>query len=73
MGRIVRRLTTGMKTVIEWSPDDEASYREAQEVLRHQLHEGYNAVRVRDNHYEPVHELPRDADTIILSTAMGGG
>lgn len=73
MGKIVRRLMTEYEPVIEWSADDPSSFAEAQEVFRREIDAGYNAVHSSEGHNEPVMELPKDADLIILTTAMGGG
>jgi len=73
MGKIVRRLLSEYQPVIEWSADDPASYAAAQKVLRDGLDDGFTAVESRDGRNEPVTELPRDAELVILTTAMGGG
>lgn len=73
MGKILRRLMTGYEPVIEWSADDDASFAEAQQVFKREVEAGFNAVHSSDGHNEPVTELPKDADLIILTTAMGGG
>ena len=73
MGRIVRQLLTGFEPVAEWSADDPASFDAAREVLRREVDAGYMAVRDQDGRNESVTELPRDAELIILTTAMGGG
>ena len=73
MGKIVRRLMTEYQPVTEWSADDPGSYEAAQKLLRDELEAGYTAVESRDGSNEPVTELPRDAELVILITAMGGG
>ncbi len=71
MGKIVRRVISGYEPVTEWSPDDPASVEAAQRVLADEIDAGYNAVVA--GHNDPVRELPADADTVILTMAMGGG
>ena len=73
MGKIVRRLTAGYEPVAEWSADDDQSFAKAQEILEHELGHGYIAVLSEHGHNDPVTELPRDAEKVILITAMGGG
>jgi hypothetical protein len=73
MGKIVRRLISEYQPVAEWSADDPDSYKAAQEVLRHEIDAGFTAVLHSDGHNEPITELPRDAEMVILTTAMGGG
>ncbi len=73
MGKIVRRMMTGYEDVAEWTPGDPASYQAAQETLRHEMESGYNAVIQVNGRNEPVHELPEDAEQVILVTAMGAG
>lgn len=73
MGKIVRRLMMEMQPVIEWSADDEESFAAAQQVLRDEMDAGYIAVHSSEGRNEPVTELPRDAELVILTTAMGGG
>ena len=73
MGKIVRRTMTEYEPVIEWSADDDASFAEAEEVFKREVDAGFNAVHSSDGRNEPVTELPKDADLIILTTAMGGG
>jgi hypothetical protein len=73
MGKIVRRLMNGYEDVAEWSSDDPASYEAAQATLKREIDHGYEAVSQVDGRNEPVHDLPQDAELVILTTAMGGG
>ena len=73
MGKLVRRLMTGYEDVAEWTPGDPASLQAAQEALEEHLKSGYNAVTQIDGRNEPVHQIPEDAERVILVTAMGAG
>jgi hypothetical protein len=57
----------------EWSPSDLGSYQAAAAVFQRELDSGYSAVRAKGATHESVTELPRDAELVILTTAMGGG
>jgi hypothetical protein len=71
MGKLVRRVFDGDQTLAEWSPSDPSSVDRAAAVFRDEVGRGY--VAVRDDTNEPVHELPVDAELVIVATAMGGG
>jgi hypothetical protein len=73
MGKIVRQQLDGFQPVAEWSADDPASFRAAQDVLRREIDAGYMAVRSEDGPNKSVTELPQDAELVILTMAMGGG
>ena len=73
MGRLVRRVLVGYDDVVEWSPDDSASFEAAQARLRDELDAGYVAVIADGDDNQPVTELPADADMVILTMPMGGG
>jgi hypothetical protein len=73
MGKLLRRTLDGDQMVAEWSPDDEASLRAAAEAMEREVQAGYVAMRGGDARNEPVHELPPDADVVILTMPMGGG
>jgi hypothetical protein len=73
MGKLLRRTLDGDQMVAEWSPDDEASLRAAAEAMEREVQAGYVAMRSGDGRNEPVHELPPDADVVILTMPMGGG
>jgi hypothetical protein len=73
MGKLLRRTLDGDQMVAEWSPDDEASLRAAAEAMEREVQAGYVAMRGGDGRNEPVHELPPDADVVILTMPMGGG
>jgi hypothetical protein len=73
MGKLVRRTVDGDSTLLEWSADDAASVRAAAEAMRREVDAGYVAVRGGEGRNEPVDELPRDAQVVILTMPMGGG
>ncbi len=73
MGEIVRRKMTGYEPVAEWSADDPASYERAKEIFEQELSGGFIAVLSQDGRNEPIKELPRDAERVIITTAMGAG
>jgi hypothetical protein len=73
MGKLVRRTLTDDRLLAEWSPADLGSYEAAVAVFQRELDSGYSAVRAEDVTHESVTELPRDAELVILTTAMGGG
>ena len=60
MGKLVRQTLHGYQPLAEWSASDHSSYDAA-------------AVRADGPRHEGVTELPRDAELVILATAMGGG
>jgi hypothetical protein len=73
MGKLLRRTLDGDQMVAEWSPDDEASLRAAAEAMEREVQAGYVAMRGGDGRNEPVHELPPDADVVLLTMPLGGG
>jgi hypothetical protein len=73
MGRLVRRVLDGHRTLIEWSPEDPVTVEAAQEVLRREIANGYMAVREDADGSVPVRQLPPDAELVILTMPMGGG
>jgi hypothetical protein len=73
MGKLVRRTLKGDQPLAEWSASDRCSYDAAASVFERELDAGYAAVRADGLRYDGVRELPRDAELVILATAMGGG
>ena len=73
LGKLVRRTLHGHEPLAEWSASDRSSYDAAVAVFERELGAGYAAVRADGPRHEGVTELPRDAELVILSTAMGGG
>jgi hypothetical protein len=73
MGKLMRRVLDGEELLAEWSASDPGSYEAAAERFRRELEAGHTAARVDGPTFEPVTELPEDAETVIVTTAMGGG
>jgi hypothetical protein len=73
MGRLARRTLQGQDVIAEWSDSDRDSYAAAVSAFERELENGYTAVSVEGAEYRPITELPREAELVLLSTAMGGG
>jgi hypothetical protein len=73
MGKLLRRTLGGDEIVAEWSPGDDASVHAAAEAMRREVQAGYTAMLGGEGRNEPVHELPPDAELVILTMPMGGG
>lgn len=73
MGRLARRTLDGQDVIAEWSVSDPDSYAAAAATFERELGNGYTAVSVEGAEYRPITELPREAELVLLSTAMGGG
>ena len=74
MSRLIRMDQTGHTTLAEWRADDPASVEAAVAAFRRQLDAGYYAVVTRgEGAAEQVHELPADADLVILRRPIAGG
>ena len=73
MGRLARRTFDGQDVIAEWSDSDPDSYAVAAAAFDRELENGYTAVSVEGAEYRPITELPREAELVLLSTAMGGG
>jgi hypothetical protein len=73
MGTLARRALNEDVVLAEWSASDANSYKAAAEVFRRETEAGYTAVRVEGVEHHAVTTLPRDAELVLLTTAMGGG
>ncbi|HKG90986.1 MAG TPA: hypothetical protein VKA84_03770, partial [Gemmatimonadaceae bacterium] len=73
VGKLVRRTLNDDQPLAEWSASDLSSYEAAVAVFQRELDSGYSAVRADGATHQSVTELPRDAELVILATAMGGG
>lgn len=73
MGRLVRRVLDEDEVLAMWSDSDPGSYEAAAAELEQLLGEGHTAVQVDGAEHRPVTALPRDADLVLVTTAMGGG
>jgi hypothetical protein len=74
MSRLIRMDQTGHTTVAEWTAGDPASADAAVAAFRAQLDQGYFAlVSHGAGSAEQVHDLPLDADLVILRRPIAGG
>jgi len=74
MGRLLRLDRTGHTTLAEWTPQDDAETRRAQEALAHELERGLIAsATLEDGSAEVVRELPVDAELVMLRRPIVGG
>ena len=74
MSKLIRMDHTGHSTVAEWTTGDPAAVEAAVAALREELDRGYLAmVSTGPGHAEQVHELPVDADLVILRLPIAGG
>jgi hypothetical protein len=74
MARLIRMDQTGHTTVAQWTADDGPSVEAAVAAFREQLDAGYYAVvSAGEGQAEQVHELPPDAELVILRRPIAGG
>jgi hypothetical protein len=74
MSRLIRMDHSGHTTVAEWTAGDRNSVEAAVAAFRTQLDQGYYAlVSHGAGSAEQVHELPLDADLVILRRPIAGG
>jgi hypothetical protein len=74
MSRLIRMDHTGHTMLAEWTAGDDAAVAHAARAFREQLDAGHYAVVTRgEGHAEQVHELPVDADLVILRRPIAGG
>ena len=74
MSRLVRMDQTGHTTLVEWNTEDRVSVDAAVAAFRAELDQGYYAlVSHGPGSAEQVHELPVDADLVILRRPIAGG
>ena len=74
MSRLIRMDQSGHTTVAEWTAGDPTSGEEAIAAFRAELDQGYFAlVSHGAGSAEQVHELPLDADLVILRRPIAGG
>ncbi len=74
MSRLIRMDRTGHTTVAEWTAGDATTTEEAIAAFRAELEHGYFAlVSHGAGGAEQVHELPLDADLVILRRPIAGG
>ncbi len=74
MSRLIRMDRTGHTTVAEWTAGDPTTTEAAVAAFRAELDQGYFAlVSHGEGSAEQVHELPLDADMVILRRPIAGG
>lgn len=74
MSRLIRMDQTGHSTLAEWTAEDPEAVEAAVQAFREELDRGYFAmVSTGPGHAEQVHELPVDADLVILRLPISGG
>ena len=74
MSRLIRMYQSGHTTVAEWTAEDPASAEEAIAAFRAELDQGYFALISHGaGSAEQVHQLPLDADLVILRRPIAGG
>jgi hypothetical protein len=74
MSRLIRMDSTGHSTLAEWRADDPAAVQAAVEAFRRELDAGFYAVvSAGEGRAEQVHELPEDAELVIMRRPIAGG
>ena len=74
MARLIRMDESGHTTLAEWTREDPEAIDAAARAFREQLDEGlYAVVTTGEGHAEQVHELPADAELVILRRPIAGG
>ena len=74
MSRLIRMDQTGHTTLAEWTAGDALSAVSALAAFRAELDQGYYAlVSLGEGQAEQVHDLPLDADVVILRRPIAGG
>lgn len=74
MSRLVRMDQSGHTTLAQWTAGDPTSAQTAVAAFRAELEQGYFAVVSHSaGSAEQVHELPLDADLVILRRPIAGG
>ena len=74
MSRLIRMDHTGHSTLAEWTTEDQAAFETAVDEFRRQLDDGYiGVVDEGPGRATQVHELPRDADLVIMRRPIAGG
>jgi hypothetical protein len=74
MARLIRMDQTGHTTLAEWTAGDPSSAEAAIAAFREELEAGYYAVvTAGEGQAEQVHDLPLDAELVILRRPIAGG
>jgi hypothetical protein len=74
MARLIRMDRAGHSTVAEWTPGDPQAVEAAVAAFRAELDRGYFAiVTTGEGQAEQVHELPVNAELVVLRLPISGG
>jgi hypothetical protein len=74
MSRLIRMDSTGHSTLAEWTQDDQDAYEQAVTAFRRELDEGYiGVVSEGEGQATQVHELPAEAELVIMRRPIAGG
>lgn len=74
MSRLIRMDQTGHTELAEWTAGDPISVEAAVTAFRTELDRGsFAVVTLGEGHAEQVHELPIDADLVIMRRPIAGG
>jgi hypothetical protein len=74
MSRLIRMDQTGHTTLAEWEATDPEAFAAAVAAFRAELDRGYfGIVSTGEGQAEQVHELPADADLVIMRLPISGG
>ena len=74
VSRLIRMDRSGHTMLAEWAATDPDSVQEAVRAFREELDRGYFAiVSDGDGHAEQVHELPPQAELVIMRLPIAGG
>ena len=74
MARLIRMDHTGHTTLAEWQASDPRSVEAAAAAFRHELDRGsFATVSLGEGHAEQVHELPVDAELVVMRRPIAGG
>jgi bisphosphoglycerate-independent phosphoglycerate mutase (AlkP superfamily) len=74
MARLIRMDRAGHSTVAEWTADDPEAVDAAVAAFRAELDRGYFAIMTTgEGQAEQVHQLPVDAELVVLRLPISGG
>ena len=77
MPALIRLDQTGHTTLAEWSQTDDDAFEQAVRAFERELDSGYFAVVSADgpdgHEARMVHELPREAELVIMRRRIAGG
>ena len=74
MSRLIRMDHTGHSTLAEWTAGDDVAHAAAVEAFRRELDQGYiGVVSEGEGRATQVHDLPADAELVIMRRPIAGG